>query len=139
MIELFKQHSYIAADLIEKDLEQLNCEQIFELLKIVNLFTDKLTSQRLISTYLLFDINNLSEYQKNEISDFYLPFIIRSKDMFPYEMVSFAVTNVHDRLSKLVYPEEKWNKLQKSLPSVTVFNQWDRCKRAQLSLFCTIG
>ncbi len=55
-------------------------------------------------------------------------------DIFPYEIVLFAVTNVHDRLSKLAYPEEKWDKLQKSLPSVTVFNQWDRCKRLRKAI-----
>ncbi len=70
MVELCKQYSYIAADLFEKDLERLNREQIFELIKIVNPFTDKLTSKRLISAYSLFDINSLSEYQKNEIADF---------------------------------------------------------------------
>lgn len=134
MVELCKRYSYIAASLFEKDLERLTSKQIFELMKIVNPFTDKITSKRLISAYSLFDINSLSEYQKNEIADFYLPFIICSNNMFPYEIVAFAVTNVHDRLSKLAYPEEKWNKLQKSLPSVTVFNQWDRCKRLRKAI-----
>lgn len=134
MVELCKQYSYIAAGLFEKDLERFTSKQIFELMKIVNPFTDKLTSKRLISAYSLFDINSLSEYQKNEIADFYLPFIISSKDIFPYEIVSFAVTNVHGRLAKLAYPEEKWGELQKSLPSVTVFNQWDRCKRLRKAI-----
>ena len=134
MVELCKQYSYIAAGLFEKDLERFTSKQIFELMKIVNPFTDKLTSKRLISAYSLFDINSLSEYQRNEIADFYLPFIISSKDMFPYEIVSFAVTNVHERLAKLVYPEEKWAELQKFLPSVTVFNQWDRCKRLRKAI-----
>ncbi|MFT4104755.1 MAG: hypothetical protein QM657_03260 [Lacrimispora sp.] len=134
MVELCKQHSHIAANLFEMDLERFNFEQIFELMRIVNPFTDKLSSKRLISAYSLFDINSLNEYQKNEIADFYLPFIICSKDMFPYEIVSFAVPNVHDRLSKLAYPEEKWEKLQRSLPPVTVFNQWDRCKRLRKAI-----
>lgn len=134
MVELCKRYSYIAASLFEKDLKQFTNKQIFELMKIVNPFTDKLTSKRLISAYSLFDINGLSEYQRNEIADFYLPFIISSKDIFPYEIVSFAVTNVHERLAKLDYPEEKWAKLQKSLPSVTVFNQWDRCKRLRKAI-----
>ncbi|MGL4363507.1 MAG: hypothetical protein ACRCSG_09655 [Cellulosilyticaceae bacterium] len=134
MVELCKQYSYIAAGVFEKDLEQLNSEQIFKLMKIVNPFTDKLTSKGLISAFRLFNISSLNEYQKNEIADFYLPFIICSQDVFPYELVSFAVTNVHDRLSKLVYPEEKWGKLQKSLPPVTVFNQWDRCKRLRKAI-----
>lgn len=134
MIELCKQYSYIAAGVFEKDLELLNSEQIFKLMKIINPFTDKLTSKGLISAFRLFNIDSLNEYQKNEIADFYLPFIICSHDVFPYEIVSFAVTNVHDRLSKLVYPEEKWGKLQKSLPPVTVFNQWDRCKRLRKAI-----
>ena len=134
IVELCKQYSYIAACMFEKDIERLTSKQIFELMKIVNPFTDKLTSKALISAYSLFDINSLSEYQKNEIADFYLPFIICSKDVFPYEIVSFTVTNVHDRLSKLTYPEEKWDKLQKSLPSVSVFNQWDRCKRLRKAI-----
>lgn len=134
MVELCKQHSHIAADLFEMDIERFNLEQVFELMKVVNPFTDKLSSKRLISAYSLFDINSLNEYQKNEIADFYLPFIICSKDMFPHEIVSFAVTNVHDRLSKLAYPEEKWEKLQRSLPPVTVFNQWDRCKRLRKAI-----
>lgn len=134
MIELCKQYSYIAADLFEKDLERLTSKQIFELMKIINPFTDKLTSKSLISAYSVFDINSLSEYEKNEIADFYLPFIISSKDTFPYEIISFAVTNVHERLSKLTYPEEKWDKLQKFLPSVTVFTQWDRCKRLRKAI-----
>lgn len=134
MVELCKQYSYIAADLFEKDLERLTSKQIFELMKIINPFTDKLTSKSLISAYSVFDINSLSEYEKNEIADFYLPFIISSKDTFPYEIISFAVTNVHERLSKLTYPEEKWDKLQKFLPSVTVFTQWDRCKRLRKAI-----
>lgn len=134
MVELCKQYSYIAAGLFEKDLERFTSEQIFELMKIVNPFTDKLTLKRLVSAYSLFNINSQSEYQKNEIADFYLPFIMRSKDMFPYEIVAFSVTNVHYRLSKLAYPEGKWNKLQKYLPAVTVFNQWDRCKRLRKAI-----
>jgi hypothetical protein len=134
MIELCRQHSYIAASLFEKDLERITSKQIFELMKIINPFTDKLTSKSLISAYSLFDINSLSEDQKKDIADFYLPFIICSKDMLPYEIVAFVVTNVHDRLSKLVYPEKKWDKLQKFLPSVTMFNQWDRCKRLRKAI-----
>lgn len=134
MVELCKKYSYVAASLFEKDLERLTSKQIFELMKIVNPFTDKITSNRLISAYSSFDINSLSEYQKNEMADFYLPFIICINNMFPDEIVAFAVTNVHDRLSKLAYPEEKWNMLQKSLPSVTVFNQWDRCKRLRKAI-----
>lgn len=111
MVELCKQYSNIAANLFEMNLGEFKREQIFELMKIVNPFTDKLSSIKLISAYSLFSINRLSQYQKNEIADFYLPFIICSKDKFPYEIVSFAVTNVHDRLSKLAYPEEKWKKL----------------------------
>lgn len=64
MVELCKQHSYIAADLFERDLERLTSKQILELIKIVNPFTDKLTSNSLVLAYSLFDINSLEEYQK---------------------------------------------------------------------------
>lgn len=59
---------------------------------------------------------------------------MNNMDIFPYEIVSFAVINVHERLAKLTYPEEKWDRLQKFSPSVTVFNQWDRCKRLRKAI-----
>ena len=47
---------------------------------------------------------------------------------------SFTIKFNKERLAKLTYPEEKWDRLQKFLPSVTVFNQWDRCKRLRKAI-----
>lgn len=134
MFELCKLYSYIASRLFEKNFKKFSREQILDLFKIIDPYADKFSSEGLISVFSLLNIKKSSECQKNEIADFYLPCIICTNDIFPYEIVAFTVTNVHDRLSRLVYPEEKWEKLQKALPEATVFNQWDRCKRLRKAI-----
>ncbi len=134
MIELCKQHSYIASQLLSERYTELLPDQIITLFKLIDPYSDIISSNILVYIFELLKVNSLSEDQKNEVADLYLPFILRNNSNFSDEIVSFSVMNIHDRLSKLLYPESKWRKLQRLLPEASYFNQWDKCKRLRKAI-----
>lgn len=134
MIALCKEHSKIATIMLEEQYKKLAVQQIETLLNIVNPYEDEVSSQTLFNLFNRLNVVCLDDKQKENISDFYLPIILRSNEYFPDNIVAFAVTNIHDRLAQLMYPEIKWEKLQMLLPEISWLNQWDKCKRLRKAI-----
>jgi hypothetical protein len=134
MFEICKCYSAIAATLLMSNYMNYSEQQLLTLLKIVDPYSDKISFETLVHIFVLLQIKTLSEDQKNEVADWYLPFIICNKNTLPEEIIAFAVLNVHERLAKLIYPDHKWVKLKNILPDTGYFNQWDRCKRLRKAI-----
>lgn len=134
MIALCKVHSKTAVCMFEERYNTLSIQQIEVLLNIIDPYTEKVSADTLIKTFETVSLSELSNQQKDCLADFYLPTILRSSTTFPNDLVAFAVTNVHDRLANLTYPEDKWRKLQFLLPDATWLNQWDKCKRVRKAI-----
>jgi hypothetical protein len=134
MVELCKQHSCMASQLLSERFSEFSSEQILILFKIIDPYYDTISINVLVCVFPLLKIKSLSEDQRNEVADLYLPFILRDNYHFSDEIVAFSVLNIHGRLSKLSYPEGKWRKLQRLLPEASYFNQWDKCKRLRKAM-----
>ncbi len=134
MFELCRCHSSIATTLLMSNYMNFSEQQLLILLKIVDPYSSEISFEILVCIFKLLKIKTLSEEQKNEVADWYLPFIIYNKKTLPEDIVAFAVLNVHERLAKLIYPERKWKKLQQILPDAGYFNQWDKCKRLRKAI-----
>lgn len=134
MVALCKVHSKTAAYMFEEKYNTLSIQQIEVLLNIIDPYTEKVSAKTLIKSFETITLTDLSVQQKNCLADFYLPIILRSSATFPSDFVTFTVTNVHDRLANLLYPEDKWRKLQALLPDTTWLNQWDKCKRVRKAI-----
>ncbi len=134
MVELCKAHSMVAAHMLEEQYSNLSSTQIEVLLSIIDPYADKIDSKILITIFEMLIALDLSSKQKDNLADFYFPIILRSSTSFPNDMVTFTVSNVHDRLADLTYPEEQWKKLQLLLPEVSWLNQWDKCKRVRKAI-----
>ncbi|SHI10396.1 hypothetical protein SAMN02745823_02442 [Sporobacter termitidis DSM 10068] len=134
MLELCKAHSKTATLMFEKQFTSLSSKQICTLLSIINPYSDRIANQPLVNMFKMLNIKDLSSNQKDDLADFYLPIILRSSQYFPDDLVAFVAYNVHDRLANLVYPENKWRKLQSLLPETSWLNQWDKCKRVRKAI-----
>ncbi|WP_195984452.1 hypothetical protein [Clostridium sp. D33t1_170424_F3] len=134
MVAFCKAHSKTAACMFEEKYSTLSIQQVVILLDIIDPYTEKVSEKILIKSFEEIALEDLSIQQKNCLADFYLPLILRSSTKFPNDLVAFAVTNVHDRLANLLYPEDRWRKLQTLLPDTTWLNQWDKCKRVRKAI-----
>ena len=134
MVTLCKVHSKVAASMLEEQYSNLSSQQIEVLLSIIDPYADNMLAKTLIKTFEMLNVTDLSSNQKDSLADFYLPIILRSSTSFPNNIVAFTVSNVHDRLANLTYPEDKWQKLQSLLPEVSWLNQWDKCKRVRKAI-----
>jgi len=134
MLEFCRRHSSMASKMLSERFREFSSEQMLILFKIIDPYSDKISINVLVCVFSLLKIKSLSEEQKNEVADMYLPFILRDNYHFSDEIVAFSVLNIHERLSKLSFPESKWRKLQRLLPEASYFNQWDRCKRLRKAI-----
>lgn len=134
MCELCRQHSYMASQLLSEKFSEFSPEQILILFKIIDPYSDTISINVLACVFPVLKIKSLREEQKNEVADLYLPFILRNNYLFSDKIVAFSVLNIHERLSKLLYPESKWRELQRLLPEASYFNQWDKCKRLRKAM-----
>lgn len=134
MMVFCKAHSKTAACMFEEKYSTLSIQQVVILLDIIDPYTEKVSEKILIKSFEEIALEDLSIQQNNCLADFYLPLILRSSTKFPNDLVAFAVTNVHDRLANLLYPEDRCRKLQTLLPDTTWLNQWDKCKRVRKAI-----
>ena len=134
MVTLCKKHSKAAAYMLEEQYRNLSNQQIEVLLGIVDPYTDKILAKTMFKIFETLQTINLTNKQKDNLADFYFPIILRSSTSYPNDIVAFAVGNVHERLSSLTYPEDKWQKLSSLLPEVSWLNQWDKCKRVRKAI-----
>jgi len=134
MLTICKINSNIAAQRLTSNNNTLTSNQLLVFISIVNQYSDNVSFETLVKIFFDIQVNLLSTSQKNEVADWYLPFILRYNCTFPEEIISFAILNVHDRLSKFPYPDEKWRNLKMLLPDAGFYNQWDKCKRLRKAL-----
>lgn len=128
IVTLCKAHSKVAAVMLEKQYGNLSSKQIETLLNIIDPYVDKIHAVTLINIFEMLNITDLSSKQRDCLADFYFPIILQSSTSFPNDIVVFIVSNIHDRLANLTYPEDKWKRLQPLLPDASWLNQWDKCK-----------
>lgn len=73
--------------------------------------------------------NNCDETEKEILAKFLLPICILEDYMLETEIAKFSFDIVNGLLATQNFPENEWDKLEKILPEVAYYNNWDRCKR----------
>lgn len=74
-------------------------------------------------------IKNNDENSKIKFAYFILPIMLRSNQIYPKDMVSFAFKKVHELLENDSLSHREWKKLSGLLPEIAWNNSWDKCKR----------
>lgn len=68
--------------------------------------------------------------QENEaLASFLIPICIIEDYLLPIDIAKFTFTIVNKLLATQSFPDNEWEKLEKILPQVAYYNNWDRCKR----------
>lgn len=72
--------------------------------------------------------------QKDMLSTFLIPICLTVDYMVQNDIVRFAYKRVNHLLAIQSFPENEWEKLEKLLPELAWYNNWDRCKRLKKGL-----
>ena len=72
--------------------------------------------------------------EQESLAQFLIPICLIDDFMVDTEIVRFAYIQVNRLLATQSFPEYEWEKLEKLLPEVAWYNNWDRCKRLRKGL-----
>lgn len=75
-----------------------------------------------------------STEEKKLLSRFLMPICLMVDYTFQNDIVRFAYKQVNHMLATQSFPENEWEKLEKLLPELAWYNNWDRCKRLKKGL-----
>lgn len=89
----------------------------------------QLKDNDIITIYYTIRGEKCSEKENELLAKFLMPFCLMEDYMVGTEIAEFSFTIVNHLLAIQAFPEDEWNKLQKILPEVAYYNNWDRCKR----------
>lgn len=89
----------------------------------------QLKDNDIITIYYTIRGGKCSEKENELLAKFLMPFCLMEEYMVGTEIAEFSFTIVNHLLAIQAFPEDEWNKLQKILPEVAYYNNWDRCKR----------
>lgn len=135
--EVCKKHPKQSSHLLETRYNELNMHQLILMFEITNPYSNcilMINQKKLIQIFDKIRIYELTEDDKLKVALFYLPIILRLDIQFPTNIVKFAFETVHSCLAKQALSYTEWQKLDKLLPEVSWFNQWDKCKRLRKAI-----
>lgn len=70
-----------------------------------------------------------SDKEKELLAKFLMPFCLIEDYIVGIDIAEFSFNIVNRMLAIQIFPEDEWNKLERILPEVAYYNNWDRCKR----------
>ncbi|WP_050642156.1 MULTISPECIES: hypothetical protein [Clostridia] len=70
-----------------------------------------------------------SQGEEETLASFFIPICITGEYLLPVDIAEYSFSIVNSLLATQSFPEEKWEKLEKLLPQVAYYNNWDKCKR----------
>lgn len=89
----------------------------------------QLNNDNIITIYYTIRREKCSEKENELLAKFLMPFCLMEDYMVETEIAEFSFSIVNHLLAVQAFPEDEWSKLQKILPEVAYYNNWDRCKR----------
>ena len=128
-------------DIVRKDNEsginQILCnmkerEKLLFLLGIVDSYDNavkKLRKEDILHIYQSVVKKECLAKEKELLARFLLPLCIIEDYLVDVEIAKYAFKIVDHMLATQTFPENEWEKLEKILPEVAYYNNWDRCKR----------
>lgn len=70
-----------------------------------------------------------TDSEREILARFLLPICILENEMVDIEIAKFSFDIVNGLLATQTFPENEWEKLEKILPEVASYYNWDRCRR----------
>lgn len=127
----------IVKDDTESEVKLILCnlaerEPLVFLISIVNPYDKeirRLCKEDINKIYYTIMGENCTENEKEVLAKFLLPICILEDYMLETEIAKFSFDIVNELLATQNFPENEWDKLEKILPEVAYYNNWDRCKR----------
>ena len=128
-------------DIVRKDTEsginQILCnmkerETLLFLLGIVDSYNKtikKLHQEDIVHIYQSVMTEGCLDKEKETLARFLVPICIIQDYMVDVEIAKFTFKIINHMLETQTFPENEWDKLEKILPEVAYYNNWDRCKR----------
>lgn len=132
-----KKHDKYCVKMIETKSSELDSRQLILLLEVTNPYSYsivKIDSRLLVYIFNKLNTSELSGEDKMKVAMFYLPVILQSNSMFPLYIVNFAFETIHSSVANQTFSNVEWYKLERLLPEVSWFNQWDKCKRLRKAM-----
>lgn len=127
----------IVKDDIESEVKLILCniterDTLIFLVSMVDPYNheiQKLSKEDIYKIYDTITRENCAQNEKESLAKFLLPICILADYMLDTEIARFSFEIVHRMLATQNFPEMEWDKLEKILPEVAFYNNWDRCKR----------
>lgn len=127
----------IVSEDIESEVKLILCniterDTLLFLVSMVNPYNreiQRLSKEDVYRIYKTIMGENCSENEKEILAKFLLPICILADYMLDTEIARFSFEIVNEMLATQNFPEIEWDKLEKILPEVAFYNNWDRCKR----------
>ena len=107
-------------------------EKLLRLINIVdsyNMAAKELSKDDISKIYYTVKERECSEREKEMLAKFLVPFCLAENYTIEVEIAEFSFNIVNQLLAVQAFPDDEWNKLEKILPEVAYYNNWDRCKR----------
>ena len=100
--------------------------------QFINDFQDSFTNydiEEIEKIYVSILSKQCSQQEKEVLAKFLLPFCLDENYTLSTQLVKLCFYEVNHLLATQTFPEYEWDKLEKILPEVAIYNSWDRCKR----------
>lgn len=107
-------------------------ETLLFLLHIVDSYNKaakKLNKEDISHIYQSVMTEDCLDKEKEILARFLVPICISNDYMVDVEVARFTFEIINWMLETQTFPENEWDKLEKILPEVAYYNNWDKCKR----------
>lgn len=102
---------------------------LVEIVDPYNNISKKITEEEIEKIYVSILSKQCSQQEKEVLAKFLLPFCLDENYTLSTQLAKFCFYEVNHLLATQTFPEYEWDKLEKILPEVAIYNSWDRCKR----------
>ncbi len=107
-------------------------EKLLRLMNVVDSYSmaaKELSNDDICKIYYTVKEEECSDREEEILAKFLVPFCLAENYTIGVEIAEFSFNMVNQLLAVQAFPDEEWNKLEKILPEVAYYNNWDRCKR----------
>lgn len=109
-----------------------NRDKLLLLISIVDPYNRalrELKKEDISTIYYTIKEKDCSDKEKELLARFVMPFCLAEDYIIGVDIAEFSFNIINRLLATQTFPEEEWNSLEKMLPEVAYYNNWDRCKR----------
>ena len=121
--------------IIKNNLE--NRDTLMFLIKIIDPYNEEIKNinvEELTKLYRTIKTNECTHNECEVLAKFIVPICLVADYKVPIDIAKFAFLIVHELLAKQSFPENEWEELERLLPELSWYNNWDRCKRLKKGL-----